>query len=114
MTSDHTGRERYSWLAAKRKRDKEEVILLMLCALSIPSILPFGIYRLLQHNWLSAAVDLTLVCGVVALMLYVWRTGRARLAGITVIVFYSIGVLVTVYLKGVSLVYWAYPTMVAA
>jgi hypothetical protein len=36
---------------------------MLLCALSIPSILPFGIYRLLQGSWASAAVDMALVLG---------------------------------------------------
>ncbi|MES2352617.1 MAG: GGDEF domain-containing protein [Pseudomonadota bacterium] len=98
----------------KRKRSLEEVILLLLCALSIPSILPFGIYRLLQHSWMSAAVDMTLVLGMVAVMLHVWRTGRHRLASLGVTIFYSAGMLATVYLRGVSLVYWVYPTMIAA
>ncbi len=96
------------------KRSKEEVVLLMLCSLSIPSILPFGVYRLFQHNWISAIVDLLIVSGILCVMIFVWRTRRIRVAGIVVTVFYSMGMLVSVYLKGQPLVYWAYPTMIAA
>lgn len=95
-------------------RNKEEIILLMLCALSIPSILPFGIFRLIQHNWRLAAVDLTLVLGMTCVMLFVWYSRRVRFASVVVTLFYSSGMLVTVYLKGTSLAYWAYPTMIAA
>jgi diguanylate cyclase len=100
--------------SAERKRSKEEVILLMLCGLSIPSILPFGLYRLFQRNWLSAAVDLALVLGMVLVMTHVWRTGRYKLASLCVTIFYSAGMLATIYMRGLSLVYWVYPTMIAA
>jgi len=99
--------------AAKPKRSKEEVILLLLCALSIPSILPFGIYRIVQHSWFPAFIDLTLVGGMSCVLLYVWRTRKIRFASLAVTIFYSTGMLVTVNLQGVGVVYWAYPTMIA-
>ena len=114
MPDADKGRDgRFGWLSGKRKRSMEEVILLMLCALSIPSILPFGGYRLLQHNWLSAAIDMALVLAMLAVIAHVWRTGRHRGASIGVTLVYSAGMLATVYLRGVSLVYWVYPTMIA-
>lgn len=96
------------------KRSKEEVVLLMLCGLSIPSILPFGIVRLFQGNFLMAAVDLLIVLGMLCIMVFVWRTRRVRLGGIAVTVFYSLGMLAAIYVKGVPIVYWVYPTMIAA
>ncbi|MFZ6779005.1 GGDEF domain-containing protein [Undibacterium sp. Ji83W] len=96
------------------KRSKEEVVLLMLCGLSIPSILPFGIVRLFQGNLLMATVDLLIVLGMLCIMVFVWRTRRVRLAGIAVTVFYSMGMLAAVYVKGVPIAYWVYPTMIAA
>ncbi len=98
---------------AKPPRSKEEIILLLLCALSIPSILPFGIFRIVQHNWFPAFIDLTLVGGMSCVLLYVWHTGKIRFASLAVTIFYSAGMLVTVNLQGVGLVYWAYPTMIA-
>lgn len=98
----------------KRKRSKEEFILLMLCALSIPSILPFAVYRLLQHTWLSAAIDLMIVGGVSGVMVYVWFTGRVKAASLVMTIFYSFGMVAAIYVKGVSLIYWTYPTMISA
>ncbi|MET3117122.1 diguanylate cyclase [Undibacterium sp. GrIS 1.8] len=98
----------------RRNRSKEEIILLMLCALSIPSIFPFGIVRLLQHNWVLAAVDLAIVAGMVCVFLYVLNTGRVRWASILVTIFYSSGMLAVIFIKGAPLVYWVYPTMIAA
>ena len=96
------------------KRSKEEIILLMLCSLSVPSILPFGIYRLLQHTWLSATIDLIIVGGVSTVMAYVWFTRRVKAASLLVTIFYSFGMVATIYVKGIDLVFWAYPTMVSA
>jgi diguanylate cyclase (GGDEF)-like protein len=105
---------RWRWLSGGRQRRQEEIILMLLCALSIPSILPFGVYRLLQGSWASAAVDMALVIGMSAVIVHVWRTGRYQVASLLVTIFYSAGMLVTVYLRGVALVYWVYPTMIAA
>lgn len=96
------------------KRSKEEVILLMLCGLSIPSILPFGIIRLLQRNWWLAVVDLAIVLGMVSIWVFVWRTRKVRFASIAVTIFYSLGMLASIYVKGQPIVYWVYPTMIAA
>jgi len=104
----------FAWLSDRRKRSKEEVILIIMCALSIPSILPFGLYRLWQGAWLSAAVDLALVLAMLSVIVHVWHTGRYKLASLGVTLFYSAGMLATIYLRGLALVYWVYPTMIAA
>ncbi|MYM24336.1 diguanylate cyclase [Duganella sp. FT135W] len=106
--------DRWRWLSGGRQRRQEEVILMLLCALSIPSILPFGVYRMLQGSWASAFVDMALVIGMLVVIVHVWRTGRYHAASLLVTIFYSTGMLVTVYLRGVALVYWVYPTMIAA
>ena len=54
-----------AWLSARRKRSKEEIILMLMCSLSIPSILPFGIYRLSQGAWLDAEVAQDLAHGMI-------------------------------------------------
>ncbi|KQQ40153.1 hypothetical protein ASF61_05035 [Duganella sp. Leaf126] len=104
----------FAWLSDRRQRSKEEVILMIMCALSIPSILPFGLYRLWQGAWLSAAVDLALVLAMLSVIVHVWHTGRHKVASLGVTLFYSAGMLATIYLRGLSLVYWVYPTMIAA
>lgn len=113
-STDKAGASRWRWLSGGRQRRQEEIILMLLCALSIPSILPFGIYRLLQGSWASAMVDMALVAAMSAVIVHVWRTGRYKVAGLCVTIFYSFGMLATVYLRGVELVYWVYPTMIAA
>ncbi|WP_373987639.1 diguanylate cyclase [Duganella sp. BuS-21] len=113
-STDKTGAGRWRWLSGGRQRRQEEVILMLLCALSIPSILPFGIYRMVEGSWASAVVDMALVLAMSAVIIDVWRTGRYKAASLGVTIFYTGGMLATVYLRGVSLVYWVYPTMIAA
>lgn len=112
--TDKPGAARWRWLSGQRQRRQEEVILMLLCALSIPSILPFGIYRMVEGNWASAAVDMALVLAMSAVIIDVWRTGRYKAASLGVTIFYTGGMLATVYLRGAALVYWVYPTMIAA
>jgi diguanylate cyclase (GGDEF)-like protein len=105
---------RWRWLTGERKRSKEEVILMLLCGLTIVSILPFGIFRLTQGNLLAAAVDMALVVAMLMVIVHVWRTGRHKVASVGVTLFYSAGMLVVVHLHGVAVVYWVYPTSIAA
>lgn len=104
----------FGWLAGRSERSQEEVILVLLCLVSIASVLPFGLFRLWQQHWASAAVDLALVMAFAVVIVHVLRTGRHRVAGIFVALFYTGGMLATVYLGGVALVYWVYPTAIAA
>lgn len=113
-SSSKPGAGRWRWLSGGRQRRQEEVILMLLCGLTITSILPFGIYRLWQGSWATAAVDMSLVAAMSAVIVHVWRTGRYQAAGLAVTIFYSAGMLAVVYLRGVALVYWVYPTMIAA
>ncbi|MYM39372.1 GGDEF domain-containing protein [Duganella qianjiadongensis] len=103
-----------SWLQGRQKRSLEEVILILLCMVSIASVLPFALFRLWEGSWLSAGVDLSLVVAFIAVIVHVLRTGRHRVAGLLVTLFYSAGMLATVYLRGVAMVYWVYPTTIAA
>ncbi len=95
-------------------RSKEETILMLLGGLSIVSILPFGIIRLMQGNWALAIIDLAIVIGILGIMIFVWITRKVRVASILVTIFYSVGMLAAIHIKGQALVYWVYPTMIAA
>ncbi|AZP10689.1 GGDEF domain-containing protein [Undibacterium parvum] len=96
------------------QRSKEETILFMLGGSTIVSVLPFGVVRILQGNWVLAAVDLSIVFMISAIIVFVWFTQKIRAASILATIFYSIGMLASVYVKGQVIVYWVYPTMIAA
>lgn len=96
------------------KRSKEEYILLTLCATGFAGILPFAILRVVSGDMLLAAIDATLVIGVLLIGVHVWNTRNVRLPSIVLTVFYLTGVVAAVYASGGKLIYWAYPGMLAA
>jgi diguanylate cyclase len=80
---------------------------------SILIILPFAIFRLLTGNLTVAALDFSLVLGITAPVLYAWRTGKTAAAGITMVLFYSSGAVLSAMLLGVIGLFWIYPTILA-
>lgn len=88
--------------------------MLALCVAGASGIAPFAVLRLIRAEWLLAAVDIGLVLGVAVLGTFVWVTRRVRVASLILTVFYMCGVVLVIYLQGVNLLYWAYPTMLAA
>jgi anaerobic C4-dicarboxylate transporter len=74
---------------------------MLLCALSIPACCRSACTGCCKAAGLSAAVDMALVLVFAAVIVHVWRTGRYQIASLGVTIFYSAGMLATVYLRGV-------------
>ncbi len=96
------------------KRSKEEYILLTLCAAGFAGILPFTILRLLNGHLLLATIDASLMAGVSLIAAYVWFTRHVRLPSLVLTLFYLTGVIAAIYVSRGELVYWAFPSMLAA
>lgn len=79
---------------------------------SATAILPFAIYRLSQHDWLVGIIDLVMVTGMYMLGFYVYISRKTSYGGVILSVLALTGVCMVVYLKGPTLVYWAYPALV--
>jgi len=76
------------------------------------AISPFAVIRFINGEWFVGLVDLLLVAGMGIIGLYVYITHKTQFASILLTVFALLGLSSIVYLKGPSVVYWAYPTMV--
>ncbi len=96
------------------KRSKEEYILLALCVTGFTGILPFAVLRLVNGDLLLALIDTLLVIGVFMIGLYVWNKRRVRVPGFVLTVFYMLGMIAVVHVSQAQLIFWAYPTMLAA
>lgn len=94
------------------KRTSEEYILITLSLGGSISILPFAIYRMLNGEWIVAAVDSTMSIGMLILGIYVYISRRVNFASITLAILAVAGVVTVIHLKSFSLLYWVYPTMV--
>lgn len=95
-------------------RSAEELVLLVHCAVGLVGILPFAAYRLLQGQWLIAAVDFLLVLIAAGLLAYVWRTRRIETPSLIFISLCWLGVWAVNHLVGPSLLAWLFPTIVAS
>ena len=96
------------------KRTTEEIVTLTLSAARAVSVMPFAVIRFSGGEWVVGVIDLILILGVSLIGLYGWWTRQVRLASLTLTLFFMTGLVIIVNLLGASLIYWAYPTMVAA
>jgi len=96
------------------KRTTEEIVTFTLSAAGAISVAPFAVIRFSGGEWMIGVIDLILILGVSLIGLYGWWTRQVRFASLTLTLFFMTGLVVIVNLLGATLVYWAYPTMVAA
>lgn len=95
------------------QRTTEESILMSFSYGGAISILPFAVLRFIQGELIVGLVDSTLILGMLFLGTYVYITHKTKAASLILTVFALAGMTVVVHLKGPSVVFWAYPTMVA-
>jgi diguanylate cyclase len=96
------------------KRTTEEIVMLTLSAAGALGVVPFAVIRFSGGEILVGTVDLILILGVSLIGLYGWWTRQVRFASMVMTMFFMTGLVVIINLLGASLIYWAYPTMVAA
>ena len=94
------------------KRTSKEYIIMAMAFGGAFAILPFAIMRVTQSEWLIAIVDFTMVIGMLVLGGYVYRKRNTKYTGIVLSILTLGGMCIVLYIKGPSLIYWAYPTMV--
>ena len=95
-----------------RRSPKEYLLLVFTCFTGI-AILPFIVIRVSQQDWITATVDTIISCGMAIIFAYVYKTRKIEKPNKTLVLLAIIGVLVTVYVKGVSHVYWVHPAIIA-
>jgi diguanylate cyclase (GGDEF)-like protein len=81
--------------------------------MGVLAILPFAVWRFWSGNIEQGMVDLLIVVFMVVIGAYVFATGRYRLAGIIFTMTYSLGMVLSVYVRGTELLFWAYPVTLA-
>ena len=94
------------------KRTTEEYLLIAISFAGLLSVSPFAVIRFLNGEILVGLLDTVLVIGMGSVGIYVAKTRKVAGAGIILGVFSLTGVIIISYLKGPSVIYWAYPTTV--
>lgn len=85
----------------------------MLSAAGAIGVAPFAVIRILNGEWLLGLLDIFIVVGLCVLGMYVYRTREVRAANIALAAICVSGMVLTVYIKGLPQIFWAYPVMMA-
>ncbi|MCW8900766.1 MAG: GGDEF domain-containing protein [Gammaproteobacteria bacterium] len=93
-------------------RTGQEHILLTMSFGSALAILPFAVTRLFNHDWFVGLIDSMMIVGMLMIGSYVAWSRDVRNAGLMLSIVSLGGMCAVVYIKGITLIYWAYPTMV--
>lgn len=97
----------------KNRRAQSKILLVLSFGTAI-GILPFTIFRLLQHDWYVAILDMVVLTSMSSIFFYVYITDNIKIASLALILVALVGTVVSFYLKGISQVTWIYPAMLSA
>jgi len=86
---------------------------LILSAAGALGVAPFAAMRWMTGDWIVAVIDTAMVLGFVVLGTFVYRTLRVRAASIGIAILGLSGLIVTVYMRGGELIYWAFPVLMS-
>lgn len=87
-------------------------IITLLGASAILGITPFAVLRFLQGNPFAAAIDLTILTGISAGVVYAWRTGDTRRSGLFLALVACSGAVLVGFVVGEPGLFWLYPCLV--
>jgi diguanylate cyclase len=73
---------------------------------------PFALFRLVDGQWNAFVLDMAIVSGIAAGVVYAWRTGDTRRSGIFLTYFFTVAATAACFLLGITGTYWLYPAMV--
>ena len=95
-----------------KKPHVEEYLPLMLGIVGALGVFPFAVIRFLNGDYRMALLDAILVALLASLSYFLYRSHQVRITSMALALIAIAGVLATIYLKGVSQVYWLYPVLV--
>jgi diguanylate cyclase (GGDEF)-like protein len=87
--------------------------MLLFGAVTVLTVLPFAIYRVLQAQWLVAAVDAGIMLVIGLGVAHLWRGGRIERVVMVVAAAYNLGCMLIANLIGLTGALWMYPVLLA-
>ena len=94
------------------ERTSREYVILALSAATVLGVLPFAVHRVLNSEWLIAALDFGLVAAMIAMFTYVYTYRKTEAASMILAVAFLFGSIATIALKGAPQIYWSFPATV--
>ncbi len=96
------------------KTDFKLSIITLLGASAVLGITPFAIMRFWQGNLAAGIVDTTILLGIIATVVYAWRTGDTRRTGLVLAVIACGGAVAVGVVVGEPGLFWLYPCLVTS
>lgn len=97
----------------KSKLSTEVYLPLFLSIVTVLGVAPFLVIRLVNGQWVMAAVDAIIIVGFAFLGLSVLRPRRVRFASVSLAILCVVGMLTTIYVQEDPMIFWAYPALLA-
>ena len=92
--------------------DNDLAVVNVSCWMIICAILPFGIYRFIESQWLIGLADISVCILLLLLITYMRTTGSTYLPKLMFSIVCLSMMNITVYLNGANQIYWCFPTLV--
>jgi len=96
------------------KRSIKEYLLLFISSFGILVVTAFMIARIYQQAWNNAILDAVITLALLSLFYYVYKTRNTKKASMFLGIIAMLAVVVLIWLKGISQIYWEYPLIIAA
>lgn len=96
------------------RNDFRLAIITLLGASAVLGITPFAVLRFLQGNLLAGTVDMAIMLGISAGVVYAWVTGDTRRSGLVLAVITCSGAVVIGAILGEPGLFWLYPPLVTS
>lgn len=93
------------------KRSLQDQLVLFGCGLPCFFLLPFSFYRILVGDYAIAAIDFMISMGLITIFLQTWHNRKNKYLNAIAVTSFMVGVSWIMHIKGLSLVFWAFPTM---
>ena len=93
------------------KRSLQDQLVLFGCGLPIFFLLPFTLYRLINQDYAIAAIDFMITAGLMTIFYQTWKGKKNNYLNAIAVFSFMAGVSWVMSMKGLSLVFWAFPTM---
>lgn len=98
-------------LLKSNSRNLQEQLVLFGALLPCFFLIPFTFYRLAMGDYAIAAVDFMISVGLITIFLQTLYGNKSKLLNAVAVTFFMSGVTWVMHMKGLSMVFWAFPTL---
>jgi diguanylate cyclase (GGDEF)-like protein len=88
-------------------------ILTLICIIAVVGVLPFVAIRYLDGNFIAVAINISVLLGIIALVVYAHCSSKVQIASAITAVLINGGVILITVINGIDSFLWVYPVFTA-